>query len=169
MGKVEAALETLADEVAKLRSGEDWQRFLSLQTALHAYSSNNVMLIVAQHALAFSQGMVGSPDPGYVAGFHTWRALGRRIEQGQHGYMVLAPCRYERHIAIGTDGQARALGQGEAPAAGETSSPDGFWLAFEPSTCSRCTRPRAPGCPSRPARSYWPAKPRPGSATWCGT
>ena len=83
--KLEAALETLAEEVAKLRSGEDWQRFLSLQAALHAYSPNNVMLIVVQHALAFAQGMVGSPDPGYVAGFHTWRALGRSVERGQHG------------------------------------------------------------------------------------
>jgi hypothetical protein len=121
--RLEAALETLAEEVAKLRSGQDWQRFLRLQTALHAYSPNNVMLIVVQHALAFAQGVVRSPDPGHVAGFHTWRALGRSVERGQHGYMVLAPCRYERHIAIGTDGQARALGKGEAPAAGETVEP----------------------------------------------
>jgi len=118
--KLEAALETLADEVARLRSGDDWQRFLGLQAALHAYSPNNVLLIALQHAQAFADGAVSSSDPGYVAGFNTWRALGRSVERGQRGYMVLAPCRYDRRVAVAADGSARALGRSEVPEDGET-------------------------------------------------
>lgn len=103
-----------------MRSGDDWQRFLALQAGLHAYSPSNVLLIAVQHAQAFADGAVSSPDPGYVAGFHTWRALGRSVERGQHGYAVLAPCRRDRRVAVGADGSARALGQADMPKDGET-------------------------------------------------
>ena len=118
--KLDVALETLADGVARLRSGDDWQRFLALQAALHAYSPNNVLLIGAQHTQAFADGSVSSPDPGYVAGFNTWRALGRSVERGQRGYMVLAPCRYDRRVAVAADGSARALDRADVPEDGET-------------------------------------------------
>ena len=118
--KLDAALDTLADEVSRLRSGDDWQRFLGLQAALHAYSPNNVLLIAVQHTQAFADGAVSSPDPGYVAGFNTWQALGRSVERGQHGYMVLAPCRYDHRVAVTADGSARALGRADVPEDGET-------------------------------------------------
>ena len=41
--KVAQAQETLADEVAALQSGDDWQRYLAIQARLHTYSPNNVM------------------------------------------------------------------------------------------------------------------------------
>jgi hypothetical protein len=118
--KVTLAQETLAAAVTALQSGEDWQRYLAFQARLHTYSPNNVMLIVAQHAFAYGKGRVGAPEPTYVAGFNTWRALGRSVDKGQHGYAVLAPCRYERQIAVDPDGKARRLSAGEAPAEGET-------------------------------------------------
>ena len=117
--KMERAMEVLAAEVARLQSGQDWQRYLALQAALHAYSPNNVLLIVAQHATAFREGRVASPEPGYVAGFATWRALGRTVERGQRGYCVLAPCAYERRVAVDGAGEARPLARGEEPGAGE--------------------------------------------------
>jgi len=118
--KVARAQETLAAQVTALQSGEDWQRYLAFQARLHTYSPNNVMLIAAQHAVAYSEGRVDAPEPTYVAGFNTWRALGRSVDKGQHGYAVLAPCRYERQIAVDPDGNARRLPTGEAPADGET-------------------------------------------------
>ena len=117
--KMERALEVLAAEVAKLQSGQDWQCYLALQAALHAYSPNNVLLIAAQHAAAFMEGRVGLPEPGYVAGFATWRALGRAVERGQRGYCVLAPCAYERRVAVDAAGEARSLARGEEPGSGE--------------------------------------------------
>ncbi len=117
--KVDAALGVLADEVAALRSGEDWQRFLSFQARLHAYSANNVLLIYVQHAQAFADGRVATPEPTYVAGFHTWKALGRSVERGQHGYAILAPVTSTRRVAIDPAGGIRTLAAGEAAEEGE--------------------------------------------------
>ncbi len=118
--KVALAQATWAAEVTALQSGEDWQRYLAFQARLHTYSPNNVMLIAAQHAFAYGEGRVGTPEPTYVAGFNTWRALGRSVDKGQHGYAVLAPCRYERQIAVDPEGNVRRLSAGETLAEGET-------------------------------------------------
>ncbi len=117
--KVDAALSVLADEVAALRSGEDWQRFLSFQARLHAYSANNVLLVYAQHAQAFAEGRVATPEPTYVAGFHTWKTLGRSVEKGQRGYAILAPVTGVRRVAIDEVGHARPLGRDETAGPGE--------------------------------------------------
>jgi N-terminal domain of anti-restriction factor ArdC len=117
--KVADAQQTLAAEVASLCSGDDWRHFLDFQAKLHAYSPNNVMLIAAQHAQAYTDGLVSSPDPTYIAGFNTWRTLGRSVNKGQHGYAVLAPCRYDRRVALDPDGQARQLAKREPPGEGE--------------------------------------------------
>jgi len=117
--KLVAAQERLAEEVAALRSGEDWKRFLDFQAKLHVYSPANSALIAAQHAQAFAEGLVGSLDPGYVAGFATWRALERNVERGQHGYMILAPCRADRRVALDAEGNARRLDRGEMAGDGE--------------------------------------------------
>lgn len=118
--KLTAAQETLAAEVAALQSGEDWKRFLELQAKLHTYSANNAMLIAVQHSRAYAEGRVSTSEPTYVAGFNTWRALGRVVNKGQHGFGVLAPCRYDQRVATDTRGEARALRAGEVPAPGET-------------------------------------------------
>ena len=46
----------------------------------HRYSLNNVCLIVAQR-----------PTATRVAGFHTWRSLGRFVRRGEKGIAILAP------------------------------------------------------------------------------
>lgn len=102
--KIEAAQRILAELVAALQSGAYWKRFLDFQSRLHQYSPNNVMLIYAQHAQAFAEGQVPSPEPTYVAGFQTWKALGRSVDKGQHGYGVLAPVRGQRRIAVDEQG-----------------------------------------------------------------
>jgi hypothetical protein len=43
--RVAAAQAVLADKVAALQSGEDWQLFLAVKARLHQYSPNNVVLI----------------------------------------------------------------------------------------------------------------------------
>lgn len=118
--KVEAALEVLADAVGSLRSGEDWRRFLGLQSRLHAYSANNVLLIAAQHAQAYDEGRVDTPEPTYVAGFNTWKALGRSVEKGQRGYVILAPLRSPVRVATDGAGATRTLGRDDQPAPGES-------------------------------------------------
>jgi hypothetical protein len=118
--KVALAQQTLAAQVAAVCSGEDWKRFLDFQARLHSYSPNNVMLIAAQHAKAHADGLVEAPDPTYIAGFNTWRALGRSVNKGQHGYAVLAPCRYDRRTATDAHGDTRRLARNEIPTTGES-------------------------------------------------
>lgn len=89
--RIAAAQELLAGEVAALQSGEDWKRYLEFSVRLHDYSPNNVMLVVAQYAQLQAEGLVGGGELGYVAGFHSWRALGRSVSKGQRGMVVLAP------------------------------------------------------------------------------
>lgn len=117
--KVATAQETLVKQVEAIQSGEDWQNFLQFQANLHNYSSNNVMLINAQHQDAYTKGLVESPLPSYVAGFNTWRSLGRTVKKGQHGYSILAPCRYDRNIAIDSEGTVRTLRKSETASADE--------------------------------------------------
>jgi hypothetical protein len=128
--QIAAAQETMAAEIATLCSGEDWLRFLSLQAKLHVYSPANCLLIAAQHAQAYANGLVDDPDPGYVGGFVLWRSLGRSVEHGQHGYVVLAPCRYDRKVAVDAEGNVRRLGRDETVADGETTETRGMLTGF---------------------------------------
>jgi len=50
----------------------------------HRYSLHNVCLIVAQR-----------PTETRVAGFHTWRTLGRFVRKGEKGIAILAPVPYK--------------------------------------------------------------------------
>ena len=93
--KLRAAQALLAEEVAALRSGDDWQRFLEVHANLHAYSPRNILLVVAQHALAYAEGRTTEASPpALLAGYQRWRSLGRAVERGQRGYAILAPLRY---------------------------------------------------------------------------
>lgn len=118
--RVALAQARIEAAVASIQSGSKWRSYLKLQSSLHAYSANNVWLICSQHAVAFEQGLVGTAWPTYVAGFNTWKALGRSVVKGQHGYQILAPNRRAARVATDTAGHARMLGADETPAAGES-------------------------------------------------
>jgi hypothetical protein len=118
--KVEAAQAILASEVAKLQSGEDWQRHLELQARFHRYSARNAVLIAVQHERAYKEGQVSDPNPGLVAGYRAWQALGRQVEKGQKGYIVLAPVKFQSRQAVDEAGNKRALRRGEEPRPGES-------------------------------------------------
>jgi hypothetical protein len=148
--KVAAAQEVLAAEVGALVSGDDWRQFLDFQAQLHDYSANNVMLIFAQHGRAYEEGRVSEPTPTFIAGFETWRALGRSVERGQHGYAILAPMRGTRREARDPEGNVRTLSRGDRPNAGETETKTpvlrGFTVAtvFDASQTSGKALPYAP-------------------------
>ncbi|MDQ2727722.1 MAG: ImmA/IrrE family metallo-endopeptidase [Actinomycetota bacterium] len=120
--KVGAAQTVLAAEVESLVTGADWRDYLDLAARLHAYSPNNIMLVRAQHAQAYAEGLVPASEPTFIAGFGTWKALGRCVERGQHGYMVFAPVRYKQRTVVGTDGKARLLKPDESATVEETET-----------------------------------------------
>ena len=91
------AHDRLVAAVEALTSGEDWQRFLAVARRFHAYSANNVLLILAQR-----------PDATRVAGYRAWRELGRHVRRGERGIAILAPCTY-RAQDDDTDDEARTV------------------------------------------------------------
>ncbi len=79
---VELADKCLKELAASLEQGqtEVLEKYLSALARFHHYSFGNMMMIVTQF-----------PDASKVAGFHTWRKLGRWVKQGESGIAILAP------------------------------------------------------------------------------
>ncbi|MGV8970697.1 MAG: ArdC-like ssDNA-binding domain-containing protein [Rhodoglobus sp.] len=75
--QAEALQTSIATQVEQLRETEQWQRFLSFAQAFHAYSLNNVLLILSQN-----------PTATRVAGFRTWQQLGRQVRKGERGIRI---------------------------------------------------------------------------------
>jgi len=78
--KLAALHERLAEQVAALRTGQDWRRWLDVAHRFHTYSFNNTLLIYAQR-----------PESTAVAGYEAWKTLGRQVDKGERGIQILAP------------------------------------------------------------------------------
>jgi hypothetical protein len=117
--RVAQAQARIEQAVAEIQSGADWRNYLALQARLHSYSALNAWLIHVQHHAAFTEGKVDTPWPSYVAGFKTWQALGRTVDEGQTGYQILAPNAHLLRRARSADGTIRPLSKGETVDRGE--------------------------------------------------
>jgi DNA primase len=93
--------QRLQDAVENLTSGQGWQQMLRTAAALPTYSAHNVLLITQQ-----------CPHAQAVAGFHTWKALGRSVRKGEKGIAILAPV-----LRRGTSPDAQPATASERPAA----------------------------------------------------
>ncbi len=75
--------ERLQRTAQDLLSSEGWARWVKTRAMFHAYSAGNCMLLAAQaHALGIAL--------THVAGFRTWRKLGRAVRKGEAGLRILA-------------------------------------------------------------------------------
>ncbi|MWJ38183.1 ArdC-like ssDNA-binding domain-containing protein [Clavibacter michiganensis] len=72
-----ALQESIATQVEALRDSDRWTAFLQFAGAFHAYSLNNVLLILSQR-----------PDAERVAGFRKWQALGRQVRKGEKSLRI---------------------------------------------------------------------------------
>jgi hypothetical protein len=90
------ALNTLA---ALLDEGHSDQLTVLLKTMgrFHKYSWHNVALIASQ-----------CPTATRVAGFQTWRTMGRFVRKGEKGIAILAPIVGRREVESASD-NARAV------------------------------------------------------------
>ena len=59
---------------------EKLREYLAATARFHRYSLHNIMLIASQR-----------PDATHVAGFQTWKRLGRYVKKGAKGILILAP------------------------------------------------------------------------------
>lgn len=76
------AEDALSRLSAELEAGHSdaMKNYLSAMGRFHRYSWGNVLLIASQ-----------KPGATQVAGFHTWRQLGRSVKKGEKGIMIFAP------------------------------------------------------------------------------
>lgn len=76
---IEQGIKTLSEQLAQGNS-EALTAYLSTMSRFHNYSFGNVMAIAMQR-----------PDAVRVAGFHTWKSLGRNVKRGEKAIRILAP------------------------------------------------------------------------------
>lgn len=68
---------TITAKMETLTQTDQWAAFLDYATKFHAYSLNNLLLILAQR-----------PDASRVAGYNKWLELGRHVRQGEKGIKI---------------------------------------------------------------------------------
>lgn len=84
--KIEQAKEIAGKAIEELSHAleaghsEKLREYLGAMARFHRYSLHNIMLIATQR-----------PDATHVAGFGTWKRLGRFVKKGAKGIMILAP------------------------------------------------------------------------------
>lgn len=78
------ALAALTEALQQGRS-EALTRYLAVMARFHRYSFGNILLIMLQ-----------KPDATHVAGFHTWKDMGRYVKKGEKGIAIMAPMIFRR-------------------------------------------------------------------------
>lgn len=73
------ALQDLTDALKNGKS-ERLTQYLAMLARFHRYSFGNVLLILSQ-----------KPDATHVAGFSTWKQMGRFVKKGEKGIVIIAP------------------------------------------------------------------------------
>jgi hypothetical protein len=84
LGIAKDAIDSLSRKLDAGKS-ETLVHFLSTMANFHQYSFGNVMLIAAQ-----------CPEATQVAGFNTWKKVGRSVIKGERGIGIMAPVVYKK-------------------------------------------------------------------------
>ena len=78
--KIDTVLKQLKDGVETIQQSGRFRLFLVTMSKFHDYSIGNQILI-----------MIQKPDATRVAGFNTWKDLGRWVKRSEKGIAILAP------------------------------------------------------------------------------
>lgn len=81
LGEVQALL---VEGFERLRDDGEWERFLTYAAKFNQYSPRNLILIYSQ---ASQRGFL----PSKVAGYTTWKRLGRSVRKGEKGLQIFSP------------------------------------------------------------------------------
>ena len=89
---IDQSIDVLAKAVDEVRASDTFKAYLDVQAKFHRYSWHNTLLILSQ-----------KPSASRVAGFQTWKKLGRFVRKGERGIAIFAPCPFtkERETANG--------------------------------------------------------------------
>jgi hypothetical protein len=83
--------DRLTAKVEEIIASGDWEGWLSFAAKFHAYSFNNVMLILIQR-----------PDATMVASYKRWKELGRQVQEGEKHLKIWAPSARKRYVEDAT-------------------------------------------------------------------
>lgn len=86
--------EQLKQQVAALQDSQTFKRYLAAQARFHRYSARNVFLILFQR-----------PEATRVAGYTTWKKLGRQVRRNEAGITIFAPAPFKRSSADAATGE----------------------------------------------------------------
>ena len=85
------ALNSLTESLENGQSDE-LKKYLQTMSRFHQYSLRNVMLIALQ-----------KPSATHIAGFHSWKKLGRFVKKGENGIVIIAPLVYKKETVENDD------------------------------------------------------------------
>lgn len=98
LNQITASVEELAQATEATRQDALFQRYLDTCARFHQYSTNNIMLILLHDSEATQ-----------VAGFNTWKSLGRYVRKGEKGIPILAPI-FRKHKEPGKEDETMLVG-----------------------------------------------------------
>jgi N-terminal domain of anti-restriction factor ArdC len=78
--KINESITALCAETDAAKQDETYRAWLRTLSRFCSYSFNNWLLIYTQR-----------PDATRVAGFQTWKSLGRSVKKGERGIRIFAP------------------------------------------------------------------------------
>ncbi|MFH0768854.1 MAG: ArdC family protein [Chloroflexota bacterium] len=78
--RIDEVMKQLKDGVEGIQDSYQFRLFLTTMSKFHDYSIGNQILI-----------MIQKPDAIRVAGFNTWKDMGRWVRKGEKGIAILAP------------------------------------------------------------------------------
>lgn len=82
---IKDSIRRLAGVLDEQQASDEFRRWLDMMARFHAYSWQNAMLIAT-----------AMPEASLVAGFTTWKRLGRSVRKGEHAIRIFAPCPVRR-------------------------------------------------------------------------
>ncbi|MEW5922368.1 MAG: ArdC family protein [Candidatus Zixiibacteriota bacterium] len=91
---IENALTSLTESLEAGQSDE-LKKYLQTMSRFHRYSFGNILLIALQ-----------KPSATHVAGFHTWKKLGRFVKKGENGIVIIAPLVYKKETVEDDDNRS---------------------------------------------------------------
>lgn len=83
--KIKEITERLEKGIEDLFQSENYKNYLLTMSKFTSYSLNNTLLIAMQ-----------KPDATTVAGYTTWKSLGRQVKKGEKAIQILAPIIYKK-------------------------------------------------------------------------
>jgi len=78
--KIDAVLRELKNGVDTIQQSDNFRLFLTTMAKFHDYSIGNQILI-----------MIQMEEATKVAGYNTWKDLGRQVKKGEKGIAIMAP------------------------------------------------------------------------------